>query len=207
MDAEVAEIARRSRARARLLRVRVRVLLCGVSRFARGTLRPRPRVADDGCIRFPNAPHLHPHSPSPCVPSQVPVWRSSPDDILRRIDWLRDNDAAAARVAANGQDFACTHLTRPGRLCYWRRAIQTYARLFQAYTPQLSRRPRAFPLRRLNIMCRVHDGPTVCYYNIKPHGPPIPPGYVCEKPVPGVNGSFEECHYRGTAAPATLHGS
>jgi len=134
----------------------------------------------------------------------VPVWHSSRDDVLRLTDWLETHDDVAQRVAANGQQFACTHLTMPGRLCYWRKAIEHYAAL-QAYTPSLARRPRAFPLERLNIMCRIRDAPVVCYYNVHPDGrgrAPMPDGYRCEKPIRGLNGSFEECWYRGSQPPA-----
>ena len=51
-------------------------------------------------------------------------------------------------------------------------------------------------------MCRIRDAPVVCYYNVKPRGPPIPEGYRCERPVPNTrNRSFEECWYRGTLPP------
>lgn len=132
----------------------------------------------------------------------VPVWQSSSDDVLRLIDWLGSHDATASRIALAGQRFACEHLTQPGRLCYWRRAIEEYAP-FLAYTPTLAKRPRAFPLERLNIMCRVRDAPVVCYYNVKAHGLRMPPGYQCERPVPGgPNGSFEECSYKGSQQAA-----
>ena len=120
--------------------------------------------------------------------------------MLRLLDWLDRNDALAARIARNGQHFACEHLTRPGRLCYWRRAIELYATL-QDYKPSLARRPRAFPLDALNIMCRVRDAPVVCYYNIRFSGAP-PAGYVCKKPVPNDPKRFEECWYRGSQPPA-----
>ena len=128
----------------------------------------------------------------------IPVWHSSRDDVLRLVDWLRDRDGFARRVAENAQHFACTHLTQPGRLCYWRNAIEHYTRLL-AYTPSLERRPRAFPLDRLNVMCRVRDAPVVCYYNVHPPRgrTPLPAGYECTKPVSGVEGAFEECWYRG----------
>jgi hypothetical protein len=135
----------------------------------------------------------------------VPVWRSSRDDVLRTLAWLPAHDALAERIAANGQHFACTHLTQPGRLCYWKRAIEEYAQML-AYTPTLDSRPRAFPLERLNLMCRMRDGPVVCYYNVHPPGrrrTPLPAAYTCDKPVPNVNGSFEECWYRG-GQPAAL---
>jgi hypothetical protein len=30
----------------------------------------------------------------------------------------------------------------------------------------------------------------------------MPAGYRCERPVQGINGSFEECSYRGKSAAA-----
>ena len=134
----------------------------------------------------------------------VPLWRSSRDDVLRLVDWLKEHDQLAQRMALHGHSFACEHLTQPGRLCYWRLAIEEYTASFVAYEPLLSKRPRAFPLDRLNIMCRIRDAPVVCYYNLPPRhsSAPIPKGYACEKPVPGVNGSFEECWYRGTEPAA-----
>ena len=135
----------------------------------------------------------------------IPVWHSSQDDILRLIDWLDSHDDLAQRIAQNAQHFACTHLTQPGRLCYWKRAINEYAKLLD-YKPTLRTRPRAFPLDRLNLMCRIRDGPVVCYYNVPPPkrgSPPIPEGYKCEKPIANWNGSFEECGYAGSEPPAT----
>ena len=135
----------------------------------------------------------------------VPLWESSADDVLRILDWLRAHDGLARRIARNAQHFACEHLTRPARACYWRRAIVEYSR-FMGYVPSLARRPRAFPLERLNLMCRIRDGPVVCYYNVKPPGPALPDGYVCEKPVPDFKGAFEECWYRGKR-PAAEEGA
>ena len=94
------------------------------------------------------------------------------------------------------------HLTQPGRLCYWQRAIELYASL-QAYTPSLARRPRAFPLDALNIMCRIRDQPIVCYYNVRLPTEGAPPGYECAKPIPNERpGRFEECWYKGAQPPA-----
>lgn len=131
----------------------------------------------------------------------VPLWRSSRDDVLRLLGWLETHDALAQRIARNGQHFACEHLTQPGRLCYWQRAIELYAK-FQAYTPSLARRPRAFPLDALNIMCRIRDAPVVCYYNVKLGAEGPPPGYVCEKPIDRDAGRFEVCAYQGAQPPA-----
>ena len=132
----------------------------------------------------------------------VPLWGSSADDVLRLIDWLNAHDDVARRVALNGQHLACEHLTQPGRQCYWERAIREYTASFLDYAPNLASRPRAFPLDRLNLMCRIRDAPVVCYYNVRPGSHPLPEGYECEKPVPNSSGWFEECWYRGTRRPA-----
>ena len=137
----------------------------------------------------------------------APIWRSSRDDILRVLEWLDAHSGLAQRIARSGQHLACEHLTQPGRLCYWQRAIELYASFF-AYTPSLAHRPRAFPLDALNIMCRVRDAPVVCYYNVKfgrlrgsTQAEAPPKGYVCEKPVAGDPGLYEECWYRGSQPP------
>ena len=129
----------------------------------------------------------------------VPLWHAGADDVLPAIRWLQRHDRQARRIGAAGQRLACEHLTQHGRLCYWQRLLRAYAELTQDVAP-LSARPRAFPLARLNIMCRERDAPNVCYYNVLPPGrggPPLPKGYVCHKPVPGVAGAFEECRYEG----------
>ena len=150
--------------------------------------------------RSPWRSYYHP-SLAPFV-HYVPVWRSSRDDVLRLLDWLDHHDALARRIARNGQHFACEHLTQPGRLCYWQRAIELYASL-QAYIPSLARRPRAFPLDALNIMCRIRDQPIVCYYNVRLPTEGAPPGYECAKPIPNERpGRFEECWYKGAQPPA-----
>lgn len=33
----------------------------------------------------------------------VPLWQSSSDDVLRLVDWLREHDGVARRIALNGQ--------------------------------------------------------------------------------------------------------
>ena len=130
----------------------------------------------------------------------VPLWKSSADDAIRLLGWLHRHDELAHQIATNAQAFACDQLTQAGRLCYWRRALAEYAALL-GYAPSRARRPRAFPLARLNIMCRVRDGPNVCYYNVRP-GAALG-GYRCARPVPGWEGAFEECAYEGAEAAAT----
>ncbi len=51
------------------------------------------------------------------------------------IDWLRDRDDEARRIARAGMAFAQRHLTRPGRLCYLRQLLREYASLFRRDTP------------------------------------------------------------------------
>lgn len=50
---------------------------------------------------------------------------------MQIIDWLRDHDEDAHRIALAGQAFAQRHLTRPGRLCYLRKLLHTYASLLR----------------------------------------------------------------------------
>ena len=50
---------------------------------------------------------------------------------LQIIDWLREHDDEAHRIALAGQAFAQRHLTRPGRLCYLRKLLHTYASLLR----------------------------------------------------------------------------
>lgn len=124
----------------------------------------------------------------------VPLWRAAEDDVLPTLRWLKRHDRVARRIGATGRRFACEHLTQSGRLCYWRRLLRAYAELTDSVA-SLAERPRAFPLARLNIMCRERDAPNVCYYNV--HAGPLPKGYACHKPVPGREGMFEECWYEG----------
>ena len=129
----------------------------------------------------------------------VPLWHAARDDVLPAVRWLKRHDRQARRIGAAGQRLACSHLTQPARLCYWRRLLRAYAAMTDDVAT-LAQRPRAFPLARLNIMCRERDAPNVCYYNIPTLpdaklGPPLPKGYVCQKPVPGLKGWYEECWY------------
>ena len=124
----------------------------------------------------------------------VPLWRAAEDDVLPTLRWLKRHDRVARRIGATGRRLACEHLTQSGRLCYWRRLLRAYAELTDSVAT-LAERPRAFPLARLNIMCRERDAPNVCYYNVQ--AGPLPKGYACHKPVPGREGMFEECWYEG----------
>jgi hypothetical protein len=125
----------------------------------------------------------------------VPLWRAAEDDVLPTLRWLKRHDRVARRIGATGRRLACEHLTQSGRLCYWRRLLRAYGELTDSVA-SLAERPRAFPLARLNIMCRERDAPNVCYYNVQA-GSPLPKGYACHKPVPGREGMFEECWYEG----------
>lgn len=124
----------------------------------------------------------------------VPLWRAAEDDVIPTLRWLKRHDRVARRIGATGRRLACEHLAQSGRLCYWRRLLRAYGELTDSVV-SLAERPRAFPLARLNIMCRERDAPNVCYYNVQ--AGPLPKGYACHKPVPGREGMFEECWYEG----------
>ena len=104
----------------------------------------------------------------------VPLWHAARDDVLPAVRWLKVHDRRARRIGAAGRRLACSHLTQPARLCYWRRLLRAYATMTDDVAT-LAQRPRAFPLARLNIMCRERDAPNVCYYNVRPAGKNAPP--------------------------------
>jgi len=45
------------------------------------------------------------------------------------VEWLRDHDDVAHRIALEGQRFAARHLTKPARLCYLRKLLTEYGAL------------------------------------------------------------------------------
>lgn len=47
------------------------------------------------------------------------------------VEWLRDHDDVAHRIALEGQRFAARHLTKPARLCYLRKLLTEYGALFK----------------------------------------------------------------------------
>lgn len=54
---------------------------------------------------------------------RVPLWapgRGRKDDVLAELRWLRAHPERAAAIGAAGREFACAHLTSPGRTCWWR---------------------------------------------------------------------------------------
>ena len=73
----------------------------------------------------------------------VPLWHAARDDVLPAVRWLKVHDRRARRIGAAGRRLACSHLTQPARLCYWRRLLRAYAA-----TGRLARW-RAFAYRRL----------------------------------------------------------
>jgi Glycosyl transferase family 90 len=68
-----------------------------------------------------STPHCRRHQPT----------EAAVHPILQIIDWLREHDDEAHRIALAGQAFAQRHLTRPGRLCYLRKLLHTYASLLR----------------------------------------------------------------------------
>ena len=63
----------------------------------------------------------------------VPVWTTGPEDLLQRIAWLAQNPDIGQRIAAEGRRLACAHLTRPGRVCWWRATVEQYRRHVARY--------------------------------------------------------------------------
>jgi hypothetical protein len=64
----------------------------------------------------------------------VPIYATSPDDILEAVEILRMDDKKAESIARAGRQMAETLLTREARLCYWKLLIERYAAL-QTYRP------------------------------------------------------------------------
>ncbi|KAG2495992.1 hypothetical protein HYH03_005916 [Edaphochlamys debaryana] len=73
---------------------------------------------------------------------------SGPEDVLEKLDWARENDDKARRIAAAGVKTAATYLTANGRACYWYRLLHGLSRSL-AYTPSLDQWPQAQPLREV----------------------------------------------------------
>jgi len=49
----------------------------------------------------------------------VPAWEEGPEDIIKRVRWLRENDARARRIGEDARKFAMRHLTLEARDRYW----------------------------------------------------------------------------------------
>lgn len=82
----------------------------------------------------------------------VPVWRESEDDVLEAFRWLESNPARAAAIAKAGQDFACEHLTRDARRCYWVEAMMQLATIAPD-VPEVNDRPWLKELKREQVVC------------------------------------------------------
>ncbi|PNW71171.1 hypothetical protein CHLRE_16g694750v5 [Chlamydomonas reinhardtii] len=59
----------------------------------------------------------------------LPVWKNGagPEDILEAVDWARQHDQQAHRIALAGQQLAARYLTSEARACFWLRLFQAYA--------------------------------------------------------------------------------
>ncbi|KAM9343348.1 protein O-glucosyltransferase 2 [Pholidichthys leucotaenia] len=58
----------------------------------------------------------------------IPV-RADLGDLLEKIQWARDHDEEAKKIALTGQKFARTHLMGDGIFCYYYKLFKEYARL------------------------------------------------------------------------------
>lgn len=52
-------------------------------------------------------------------------------DLVEKIQWLRDHDAMAQRIAANAQRFADSHLRLEDYFCYWNHALEQLGDAFE----------------------------------------------------------------------------
>lgn len=62
----------------------------------------------------------------------VPFYELSSDDIMEAIEWLKENDDVARRIARNAKTFALEHLTRPARLCYYQELFTRLGKLYRS---------------------------------------------------------------------------
>eukprot|EP00899_Mesostigma_viride_P007168 jgi/Mesvir1/16452/Mv12092-RA.1 len=73
----------------------------------------------------------------------VPWWEETPWDAESLVQWARENDEQARRIAEKGRLFALTHLHLDARLCYWRQLMKSYAQVL-GYKPRPEMR-QVFP--------------------------------------------------------------
>ncbi|KAG2441464.1 hypothetical protein HXX76_003086 [Chlamydomonas incerta] len=67
----------------------------------------------------------------------VPVWKAGagPEDVLEALEWAKQHDDEARKMAAAAQQVALTYLSKRARSCYWLKLLQAYASL-QRYSPR-----------------------------------------------------------------------
>ncbi|KAG1665547.1 hypothetical protein FOA52_000693 [Chlamydomonas sp. UWO 241] len=61
----------------------------------------------------------------------VPVWEETPDDMLKAVQWAREHDDEAKKIAAAGQAFAIKYLSKRARTCYWLELLTQFSKLLR----------------------------------------------------------------------------
>jgi len=64
----------------------------------------------------------------------LPFWKDRADDILDVLQWAREHDADAKRIAAEAQKLALKFLNKHARACYWYKLLCALSRLLK-YSP------------------------------------------------------------------------
>ena len=107
-----------------------------------------------GSVVLKQDSQLKGHAHEALRPGDHFVAVAHPSKIFEQHRWLRKNPEKAAKIAANGRAFACTHLTSAGRRCSWIAALQRYKGLLQApATPA----ERPWLKRLVRLECSQHQ--------------------------------------------------
>ena len=69
--------------------------------------------------------------PNICSFSTLPVPTAALLLVAQIVQWLREHDDLAHRIALEGQRFAARHLSKPARLCYIRKLLTEFGSLFR----------------------------------------------------------------------------
>ena len=80
-------------------------------------------------------------SPAACLPWSLQTLAVSTSAVLlaaQIVQWLRERDDLAHRIALEGQRFAARHLSKPARLCYIRKLLTEFGSLFRWARSRLS---------------------------------------------------------------------
>lgn len=58
------------------------------------------------------------------------MFESNQWDIISRLEWAADHDAAAQAISSRGRKFALKYTTWHARLLYWKYALMAYKSVF-----------------------------------------------------------------------------
>jgi hypothetical protein len=86
----------------------------------------------------------------------VPFYELSSDDIMEAIEWLKENDDVARRIARNAKTFALEHLTRPARLCYYQELFTRMGKLYRSVSAHMPGCSTVLPTCLAAVQCCPH---------------------------------------------------